>query len=87
MASSEIQIDGQAGGADTLALVAHILGGPGSHIPGGQVSEAGVYSFQVIIPLLFGDLLRRRCVSPAFLGTQTRPSLRRLSLIRVSLDW
>ena len=26
-------------------------------------------------------------LSPGFLGTQTRPSLRRLSLIRVNLDW
>jgi hypothetical protein len=64
----------------------HLLGPAGGDVPGGEVPEGGVDPLQVVVPLRVGDLVGGP-VSPSFFGTQIRPSFRRDSLMRVSLDW
>jgi hypothetical protein len=71
--------------ADAIPGVAPFLGGPRRNVPRGQVAERGIPAFEVVIAVAVGDLVRRPGLSLG-LGTQTRPSLRRLSLISVSFD-
>ena len=83
----EVQVDAQARVAHAAALVADLLGGAAGDVAGGQVAEGGVLALQVVVALVLGDLVRAARLSPFFLGTQMRPSLRRLSDMSVSFDW
>ena len=83
---AEVQINGQTGFSHAAAFVAHHLGVARGHIARNQVAEAGIAPFQEIIALALGHLAGRASLSPALSGTQTRPSLRSDSLIRVSFD-
>jgi hypothetical protein len=75
------------GGADPAALVAHALGGAGGDVAGHEVAEGGVARLEVVVASRLGDAARVLLAVGGVLGTHTRPSLRRDSLIRVSLDW
>ena len=83
----EVEVDREARLADAAALVADRLGGARRDVARHQVAEAGIAALEVVVALGLGDLRRRAACRPALFGTQTRPSLRRLSLISVSLDW
>ena len=79
MASREIEIDAVPARPHAAALVADLLGGAGGDVARHQVAEARVAALQVVVALGLGDLVGGR-VSPFFLGTQMRPSLRSDSL-------
>jgi len=61
-------------------LVHPFLGRAGGDVARDEVSEGGIAPLQSLSGMSFGGRM-----SLAFLGTQTRPSFRRDSLIRVSL--
>ena len=81
----EIQKDAQATWPDAAALVADLLGRARGDIARRQVAEARVLPLEEIVALGVRDLIRPARLAGAF-GTQTRPSLRSDSLIKVSLD-
>ena len=47
----KIQINRKSGFAGTFSQIALFFGVSGSYIPGNQVSEAGIFAFQKIIPI------------------------------------
>ncbi len=53
----KIQIHRTACQADPFAGVALGLGGSRCHITGHQIAEAGIFSFQIIIAIFFGNIL------------------------------
>src|SRR5262249_48988821 len=53
----KIKINTAATRADTTALVAHFLGGAGSDVARSQISEARIFSLEVIIAIRVGDLI------------------------------
>ena len=61
----EVEIDAEAGLPYPVAFVAHRLGVAGGDVAGNEVAEAGIAALEVIIALVFGDLVR---------GTAGRPS-------------
>ena len=83
----EVEVHAQAAGADAAALVAHRLGRARRDVARREVAEAGIPALEVVVALGLGDLVAAAAVSPARLGTHTRPSFRSDSLISVSFDW
>jgi len=82
----EIQVHTQTTLAHAAPLLAHLPGRPAGNVARRQVAVSRVFPFQVIIALVFRNLLGggdRRASS----GTQTPPSFRSDSDINVSLDW
>ena len=55
----EVEIDAASALADAAALVAHFLGRPRGDVARGEVAEAGILAFQIIIALVLGDLVGR----------------------------
>src|SRR6187402_1235547 len=51
----EVEIDAEAAGADAASVVALFLGGAAGDVAGGEVAEAGVFAFQIIIAVVFSD--------------------------------
>ena len=54
----EVQIHAEPVRADAAALVADVLRLPGGDVPRHQVAEGGVDPLQVVVALLFGNLVR-----------------------------
>ena len=82
----EIQIDAQAGLAHAAAFVANCFGVARRYVARHQIAEAGIAALQVIIALALPESAFGGRLSPGFIGTQMRPSLRSDSLINVSFD-
>ena len=59
----EIEIDAQAGFADAAAFVADHFGVAGGHVARHQIAEARIAPLQVIIALVFRNLIRRPFVA------------------------
>ena len=54
---AEVEIDAEAGaGGDAALVVAGFLGGAGGDVAGGEVAEAGVFAFEVVVAVGFGDV-------------------------------
>jgi len=52
----EIEIDAETAWADAAAVVGGFFGGAGGDIAWGEVAEAGVFAFEIVIAFGFGDL-------------------------------
>ena len=59
----EVEIDAQAGFAHAAAFVAHRLGVARGHVARNQVAEAGIAALEVVIALVFRDLVGRALVA------------------------
>ena len=53
----KVEIDTEAALADTVALVAGLLGVPGGHVTGHEVAKRGVFALEVIVTLRLGDVI------------------------------
>ena len=83
----EVEIHRQAALADAAALVADLLGVARRDVARHEVAEARILALEVVVALRLRESAPAAACRPAVFGTQTRPSLRRLSLISVSFDW
>ena len=59
----KVEVNGISGRADTTPLVANDLRIPGGHIPRNQVPERRVTPFEVVVPLVVGDLGRQPTIA------------------------
>src|SRR5207245_3291145 len=59
----EVEVNAQAGFANTAALVADRLGVARCHVARNQVAEARILTLQVVIALVLGDLIRTTLVT------------------------
>ena len=83
----EVEVDAEPAGPDAAALVADVLRGARGDVARDEVAER-----RVVRARGSSRARPRGCrpgarSSPPTFGTQTRPSLRSDSLIRVSFDW
>ncbi len=53
----KVKVDSQTCGADAVAGIATLFGGTGGHIAGHQVAESGIAAFQIVVAILFGDVI------------------------------
>src|SRR5438045_5776915 len=63
---SEIEVDAASTFTDATSFVANLLGRSGRNIPGGEVTEAGIFSFEIIIAFRFRNSIRLTVVAGLF---------------------
>jgi len=55
----EVEVDAEAAGSDAAAIVALFLGGAAGDVAWGEVAEAGVFAFEVVVAVFFRDAAGR----------------------------
>ena len=53
----EVEVDAEAGFADAAAFVADGFGVAGGDVAGDEVAEGGIFALEVVVALVFGDLI------------------------------